>query len=98
MHRTLLFFVAILIQTVTFAQDISDHQLEAQLKAQQLLQRRALSKAAISNYGYDALFYNLQLKILPDTRTIEGRMIMHAKSEKEGLTTVPLVCMRICRC
>jgi len=90
MRRTLLPFTAILISTATFAQDISHHQLEAQLKAQQWLQRRALATTAISNYGYDAGFYHLQLRILPSTSTIEGALLMEAKSETAGLATVPL--------
>jgi aminopeptidase N len=90
MCKTFFLLAALSISTATFAQDLSHHQLEAQLKAKQWLQRRALATTAISNYGYDALFYHLQLKILPSTSTIEGTLLMEAKSESDGLATVLL--------
>ncbi len=90
MSRPFFSFAALLIPLAIFAQDISHHDLEAQIKAQQLLQRRALANIAISNYGYDAGFYHLQLKILPGTSTIEGTLVMEAKSEADGLTAAPL--------
>lgn len=92
MKKSFLPLAAILLQTVTFAQDISPHRLEAQLKAQQLsLWRSGANNAvAISNYGYDALFYHLQLKILTATQEVEGQLLMEAKSEADGLATVPM--------
>jgi aminopeptidase N len=92
MTKTHILLAALLLQTAAFAQDISHHHLEAQLKARQLaLWRSAASNAAaISNYGYDALFYHLQLKILTSSQEIEGLLVMEAKSETDGLATVPM--------
>jgi len=49
-----------------------------------------MNSAVISNYGYDALFYHLQLKIFPATQEVEGQLVMEAKSEADGLATVPM--------
>jgi aminopeptidase N len=92
MTKTHILLAALLLQTAAFAQDISHHHLEAQLKAQQLSLRRSTANnaVAISNYGYDALFYHLQLKILTSSQEIEGLLVMEAKSETDGLATVPM--------
>jgi aminopeptidase N len=90
MYKTLSCLALAVLQTAALAQDISHHALEAQLKAQQFLQRLARPTAPTANYGYDAGFYHLQLKILPSTGTIEGTLLMEAKSETAGLTTVLL--------
>jgi aminopeptidase N len=81
------------IHATSFAQeklDFSHHYREIQTKAQQLLQRSAIPAAPQINYGYDAVFYHLQLKIFPAAREIEGNLLMEAKSETAGLATVPL--------
>jgi len=92
MKKTFLPLATLLFQIVVLAQDLSHHHLEAQLKAQQLsIRRSAASRAvAISNYGYDALFYHLQLKIFPATQEVEGQLIMEAKNEVDGLATMPM--------
>jgi aminopeptidase N len=97
MNKTLyLILAAFCLQTALLAQehslqpDLSHHYQEAQIKAQQLLQRRALSAAPQINYGYDAIFYHLQLKIFPATHEVEGNLLMEAKSETAGLVAVPL--------
>lgn len=92
MKKALLSLTAFLFQTAVLAQDISHHQLEAQLKAQQLaLRRSAVNNAvAISNYGYDAIFYHLQLKIFPATQEVEGQLLLEAQSEVDGLLAVPM--------
>lgn len=92
MEKTLFTLAAFLLQTAVLAQDLSHHHLEAQHKAQQLALRRSATNnaVAISNYGYDALFYHLQLKILPTTQEVEGQLVMEAKSEVDGLATVPM--------
>jgi aminopeptidase N len=90
MSRYFFSLAALLIPLANFAQNISHHDLEARLKAQQLLHRRAMPATPIAAYGYDAGFYHLQIKILLDTREIEGTLLMEATSEGAGLTTVPL--------
>ena len=92
MKKTLFTLAAILFHAVVSAQDLSHHHLEAQLKAQQLDLRRSATNNAvvISNYGYDALFYHLQLKIFPTTQEVEGQLVMEAKSEADGLASVPM--------
>ncbi|MDZ7291045.1 MAG: M1 family aminopeptidase [candidate division KSB1 bacterium] len=90
MHKKILCPALLIFQTVVFSQDFSHHYLEAQAKAQQLLFRRMAPAEPAIDYGYDALFYHLQLKIDPDTYTIEGKLLMEAKSETDGLATVPL--------
>ncbi len=90
MHKTFLYLTLAALQAAAFAQDISHHALEAQFKAQQLLHRRAMLAAPVIDYGYDAGFYHLQLKILPSTSTIEGTLLMEATSASDGLATVPL--------
>ncbi|MDZ7344829.1 MAG: hypothetical protein ONA90_10000, partial [candidate division KSB1 bacterium] len=96
MARMLTFLVAacyIIIDTATSAQeklDLSHHEQEAQIKSQRFLQRRALLTAPQTHYGYDAIFYHLQLQIFPAEREIEGRLLMEAKSETAGLVSVPL--------
>jgi aminopeptidase N len=92
MKKTLFPLAAILFHAAVFAQDLSHHHLEAQLKAQELALRRSAtsSAVAISKYGYDALFYHLQLKIFPATQEVEGQLVMEAKSEVDGLATVPM--------
>ncbi len=90
MHKTLSRLALVVLPTAALAQDISHHALEAQLKAQQFLQRFAMPATPTNSFGYDAGFYHLQLKILPSTGTIEGTLLMEATSETAGLTTVPL--------
>ncbi|MGH7451902.1 MAG: M1 family aminopeptidase, partial [bacterium] len=90
MRKTLSCLALVVLQTAALAQALSHHTLEAQLKAQQFLQRLAMPAVPTANYGYDAGFYHLQLKILPSTSTIEGTLLMEAKSEAAGLATVPL--------
>ncbi len=90
MSKTLSCLALAVLQTAALAQDFSHHELEAQLKAQQFLQRLATSATPAANYGYDAGFYHLQLKILPATREIEGTLLLEATSETTGLTTVLL--------
>jgi aminopeptidase N len=97
MPKTFLPFVSLflmplvaLAQDFSSAADFSHHVIEARIKSQQLLHRLAMPAAPTANYGYDAGFYHLQLKILPSTSTIEGALLMEAKSEAAGLTTVLL--------
>ncbi len=91
MKKRFFYLCVFLWQTIVTAQDLSHHHLEAQLKAQQLtLRRNAVAKTAISHYGYDALFYHIQLKIFPATQEVEGQLVMEAKSETDALATVPM--------
>jgi len=94
MRKRLLFCAAVVSQ-FAWGQpaprpDLSHHDAERQLKAKQFLQRRMLAPQVVSDYGYDATFYHLQLQIFPMTQSIEGRLALEARSTKAGLTEIPV--------
>ncbi len=65
------------------------HLQEAEMKAQQAqwLMKQTIAQDAT---GYDALFYHLQLNVLPTETRIIGKLTMRAHSEFDNLTEVRL--------
>jgi hypothetical protein len=65
------------------------HQQEAEMKAHQA---QWLMKQTIVQdvTGYDALFYHLQLNVLPDESRIIGKLTMQGRAEVDNLSEVRL--------
>jgi len=95
-QKNLLFRLCVLIASVHAAplhgqeeEKLLHHHQEAEMKAQQAqwLMKQAIAQDAT---GYDALFYHLQLNVLPAETRIIGNLTMQARSEVDNLTEVRL--------